>query len=370
MRLPNASLSNSPATASVRVEPSWNDASTGLPTCRPSRAALSAATRMLFSSRLAQPPAVNGRSSSAAAWVGSRVRTRFTEGLPFSVTLSRLMPIPSAASTSGTATSSSASVPGRPPNPLPSASLVETAKSPVNCSPMVSRMDDLIDEPRVDTPTSRARPMPRAPAVSAVRFGLVAALRAAISPVTPRTERSAGVSSRATGAATSGPSTTSDTNSPTTPAANHTGSVVRPSPTPTAAMTAKTTPVTRRPRETADLSTDTSRSAASGGTRPDRMAGTTAHTSVTATPTTRVMTNDDGLTVSSVPLGPKPMELSSFMMPVASSTPAPKPTTPPNTPTTSASVNSTRVTWPRLAPMARSSAFSRWRWAALMLNTL
>ena len=51
-------------------------------------------------------------------------------------------------------------------------------------------------------------------------------------------------------------------------------------------------------------------------------------------------------------------------------TPPRLPSTEPPRPTISASMNIERVTWLRLAPTARSSAFSFSRWAALMLNTL
>ena len=105
--------------------------------------------------------------------------------------------MPTAASTSGSSFRPSTKVVGSPPKPW--SSLLLTAKSPVNCSPMVSRMELLTDEPSVETPMSSASPMPSAPAVSAVRLGLVAALRPAISPVTPRSAPSGLVSHRAIG---------------------------------------------------------------------------------------------------------------------------------------------------------------------------
>ena len=80
---------------------------------------------------------------------------------------------------------------------------------------------------------------------------------------------------------------------------------------------------------------------------------------VTTTPTITLTTSTHGLTVSDVSDGPKPVAVSSLMMAVAKPTPPTNPSRPPTSPTTIASTNSTRVTWPRLAPMARSSAFSR-----------
>ena len=128
--------------------------------------------------------------------------------------------------------------------------------------------------------------------------------------------------------------------------------------------------MTLRLSETAARSIATSRMAASGGTRPERMAGATAHTSVTMVPTTTVMTNGDELSTRSVSPGPNPAALRPARMADASPTPPRQPSNEPPMPTTRASTNSDRVTCARLAPMARSSAFSRSRWAALMLNTL
>jgi hypothetical protein len=91
---------------------------------------------------------------------------------------------------------------------------------------------------------------------------------------------------------------------------------------------------------------------------------------VTITPTITLTTSTHGFTVSDVSDGPRPAAVRPLMITVARPTPPAKPSRPPIRPTSNASTNSVRVTCARLAPMARSSAFSRWRWAALMLKTL
>ena len=118
------------------------------------------------------------------------------------------------------------------------------------------------------------------------------------------------------------------------------------------------------------LSSAVSRRAASGGTRPARRAGSHAASTVTSTPATNVLTNADVLMAKPCVGTSKPVALSSALSNCESRMPIPKPMTEPTTPIAVDSTSSARETCRRLAPMARSSAFSRRRWAAVMENTL
>ena len=66
----------------------------------------------------------------------------------------------------------------------------------------------------------------------------------------------------------------------------------------------------------------------------------------------------------------RPNRPKTVLMPMASSTPRPMPTTEPTRPTTPASSSTDRATWRRLAPIARSRASSRLRWATRIENVL
>ena len=132
----------------------------------------------------------------------------------------------------------------------------------------------------------------------------------------------------------------------------------------------RTSPNIVRRRESATYSIAVSRIAASGGTLPARRAGSHAEATVTMRPITMVlMIAERGTTRP--PLGRSMLAafskaLSAFESPM----PAIKPTVEPNKPTTTDSINIARVTCFFDAPIARRSAFSRWRCAALMENTL
>ena len=104
--------------------------------------------------------------------------------------------------------------------------------------------------------------------------------------------------------------------------------------------------------------------AATGGTRDARHAGTRADTSVTTTPTTRAMTAALGRTTR------LPGRSNRFTSTDATPRPSMKPMTDPRMPIASASTNTDRRTWRRLAPTARISAISRPRWATMIANEL
>jgi hypothetical protein len=131
-----------------------------------------------------------------------------------------------------------------------------------------------------------------------------------------------------------------------------------------------TRPTTIRRRENADVSRATSRMAATGGIFDARRAGTKAATTVMRTPVTREVTT--ALVVSTTPPAgmstPKPA--SSAFSPTATPMPAASPTAEATIATTNASARTEPSTCRRLAPMARSSAFSRDRWATMIENVL
>ena len=166
------------------------------------------------------------------------------------------------------------------------------------------------------------------------------------------------MASRAIGPATSGPRAISAMNSPTTPTPSISVVPFSPMAMPSAATARNSTPRTMRLRDTPARSTLTSRIAANGGTRPERMAGAIAHSSVTITPTSIVMTNPFGLISSDAEADTDAGTGQDRQDQLGQADAAEKPSSEPPTPTTSASTSSDLVTCPRLAPIARSSAFS------------
>ena len=134
------------------------------------------------------------------------------------------------------------------------------------------------------------------------------------------------------------------------------------------AMRIRPNSVRRRLRAT--TSTAVSRIAAKGGTRPARRAGNHADATVTISPTTMVLTTAELGTTRS-PLGKSILAaFNNALSPFERPMPANNPMVEPNRPTTTDSIINARVTCFLEAPIARRSAFSRWRCAALMENTL
>ena len=125
-----------------------------------------------------------------------------------------------------------------------------------------------------------------------------------------------------------------------------------------------------RRRVSATTSIAVSRIAASGGTLPARRAGSHAEVTVTISPTTMVLITAE-LGTTRPPLGRSiPAAFSNALRAFERPIPAKSPMKEPNRPTTTDSINIARVTCFFEAPIARSSAFSRCRCAALMENTL
>ena len=87
-------------------------------------------------------------------------------------------------------------------------------------------------------------------------------------------------------------------------------------------------------------------------------------------PTTKAVTIVPVVMTTS-PLGiSRPTAPSSARRPKDISTPTPRPTAEATTPTTTDSNSTERSTWRRLAPMARSIAISRVRWATTIEKVL
>ena len=132
----------------------------------------------------------------------------------------------------------------------------------------------------------------------------------------------------------------------------------------------RTSPNMVRRRDRATTSIAVSRIAARGGTLPARRAGSHADATVTMRPITMVLTIAE-LGTTSPPVGRSmPAALSNALSALDSPIPANSPTVEPKRPTTTDSINIARVTCFFDAPIARRRAFSRWRCAALMENTL
>ena len=91
---------------------------------------------------------------------------------------------------------------------------------------------------------------------------------------------------------------------------------------------------------------------------------------MTSTPTTMLTTTVRGSSTRAFLLRSRPNRPKTALMPMASSTPRPTPTTEPTRPTTPASSSTDRATWRRLAPIARSRASSRLRWATRIEKVL
>ena len=91
---------------------------------------------------------------------------------------------------------------------------------------------------------------------------------------------------------------------------------------------------------------------------------------MTTSPTTIVRMIVRGNSVSPLEGRSRPRAENAALRPLASNSPSASPRMEPTRPTTTDSSSNETVTWRRLAPMARISAFSRLRWATVIENTL
>jgi hypothetical protein len=140
--------------------------------------------------------------------------------------------------------------------------------------------------------------------------------------------------------------------------------------TSTMPATVKSAPRVTRTTEMRVFSIATSRSAASGGTRDARIAGTTIATRVTIIPTANAATTVEGFTVSAPLVIPAPSAWNSARKPAASAIPTIRPRIDAARPIAVDSSPIDASTWVREAPIARSNADSRVRWAMMIENVL
>ncbi len=230
-----------------------------------------------------------------------------------------------------------------------------------------------MDWPATAKNTISPTPIMRAEAVAEVRLGLRMAFSRARRPVTPNA--ASGVpSTRLTGPAKLGPSTATPTKirKAPTPMWGRRLPVAVNSPWYSSARptTVSSSPASRRALERLDTSTATWRMAAIGATLAARRAGNRAATRVTTTPTTSELITVVVEITGAVEGSPSPARASRSRSPMARPTPATTPNTEATTPTASASPKIEPSTWPRPAPMARSSAISRVRWATMIEKVL
>ncbi len=119
-----------------------------------------------------------------------------------------------------------------------------------------------------------------------------------------------------------------------------------------------------------EVSIATRRMAATGGVVEARHAGKIEATSVTPTPMTIELTIVVVEMTGAVEGTPMPAASSRARSPTARPMPASNPSSDATIPTASASRKIEPSTWLRLAPMARSSATSRVRWATMIEKVL
>ena len=229
----------------------------------------------------------------------------------------------------------------------------------------------MIEAAKTLAPVTSATPMRTGAAVLAVRRGLRWTLLRDIEPAMPRTCCTGAPRTRAIGLAITGPSS----NTPTKIATTARPSRIESAPANTLAIAAipsamNTAAAITRPRLLRACSKADSLIAATGATLPAETAGTMAASNVVTTPATVVMATVLTVIDSARAGTPKPNALSRFPIPSASPAPATSPIAEPSSPITTASTSIMRVTWRRLAPIARKSAFSRLRCAAVIENTL
>jgi len=107
-----------------------------------------------------------------------------------------------------------------------------------------------------------------------------------------------------------------------------------------------------------------------GATLAARRAGSHAATTVTTMPVSIDTSTVRGRTTDGPDGSSTPKADMIERRPLASPTPSTTPALDAKAPMSSASSRIDRITWRRLAPMARSSAVSRVRWATVMVNVL
>jgi hypothetical protein len=218
-----------------------------------------------------------------------------------------------------------------------------------------------------------ATPIVSAPAVAAVRRGLRRVLPRARRPTTPRKGLpiAAAAGRASSGAVASTPMSTHSAPTPAmiaalvVPYSASCGDITA-SPTP---APSRNPPITvRRPRPR--VRGCSSRSAAIGGMTLARRAGRMALASVMTRPTVSATMIVRGWNTSAAEGKGAPAAWNSNCSPRATPAPTTIPSRLATRATMTASARMERNTWPRDAPIARSNASSRVRWATSMLNVL
>ena len=245
-------------------------------------------------------------------------------------------------------------------------------RSPRSSSCTTPATEAVADDASTDTVPTRASPIIRALAVAAVRRGLRRPLRRASRPTAP--PANGAVSTQRTGLDTAGLAAATPRKTATRPAPSTTSGCWSTVSVRTSAMAVPPAAASRSPSSARALmatvgSAWSSRIAATGATEEARRAGRTAARAVTTTPTNSVAPMVRGLTGRPDRSRPNSV-LMSCCSPAARPIPAPRPATEPTRPTSNDSPSTDRVTWWREAPIARSSASSRVRWATSIENVL
>ena len=202
-----------------------------------------------------------------------------------------------------------------------------------------------------------AMPIINAPAVVDVRRGLRIALRRPRRPGTPRWNGA--LITRTTGRAISGESTVTPRKMSTAPMPTSEIELRKPGSSAATPSTSRTPPMIAE-RTSDALGKTASRSAATGGMRDARKAGTSAASAVIPMPTAYDAMNVRGAnTMAPCGMSPPPIAFTSGGNPAANPTPTARPIVVPTAPMTTASTSTDRITCPRPAPKARKSASSR-----------
>ena len=221
------------------------------------------------------------------------------------------------------------------------------------------------------SPTSPT-PIISAAAVAEVRLGLRIAFSRAIDPVMPLILRIGAPRAALIGVAMIGPRMATPRKTTAMPTPTNSSPLLpkRPSRSSTTPSMVTTPPTRARRGEVAEESMDESRMAAIGGMREARTAGKTAATTVTRRPVTNdQMTALAGMTMELAGMS-RPRTPSNALSPTARKIPPTKPTIDAVMPTRTASNSTDPTTWRCPAPMARSSASSRLRWATMIEKVL
>ena len=239
---------------------------------------------------------------------------------------------------------------------------------------IASRAAAWTDTAMMLTVTAVASPTVSTAASAAVRYGFLAMFSPASSTVTAdRREDAAGaVMRRAAGPARSGAPARKATAAARAPAPASAvlwlPSIRTPAARSTMAAAAATAVTASRPRDRRTPGEAASRRARTGSVPAARRATRSVEATVTTVPVTTVITAVRGANTRPPAGSVPPSTAISPRRPAAARTPSPVPAAEAASPRIAASASAERSNWPRLAPMARSSAYSRARCAVRTEN--